>query len=49
LSQGKADRYLALLRALPPGISEWAVHPATGDAQARAADPAGWRVRGSDY
>jgi chitin disaccharide deacetylase len=46
---GKADRYAALLRALPPGLSEWAVHPGTGDAAARAADPAGWRVRRSDY
>src|SRR5919108_1937883 len=47
--EGKADRYAALLRALPPGLSEWAVHPGTGDAQARAADPGGWRVRRSDY
>jgi predicted glycoside hydrolase/deacetylase ChbG (UPF0249 family) len=47
--EGKADRYAALLRTLPPGLSEWAVHPGTGDAQARAADPAGWRVRRSDY
>lgn len=47
--EGKADRYAALLRALPPGLSEWAVHPGTGDALARAADPGGWRVRGSDY
>jgi predicted glycoside hydrolase/deacetylase ChbG (UPF0249 family) len=47
--EGKAERYAALLRALPSGLSEWAVHPGTGDAQARAADPAGWRVRRSDY
>ena len=47
--EGKADRYAALLRALPPSLSEWAMHPGAGDAQARAADPAGWRVRRSDY
>ena len=27
----KADRYAELLRALPPGLTEWAVHPATAD------------------
>ena len=47
--EGKADRYAALLRALPPGLSEWAVHPGSGTAAARAVDPAGWRVRRSDY
>jgi predicted glycoside hydrolase/deacetylase ChbG (UPF0249 family) len=47
--EGKADRFAALLHALPPGLSELAVHPGTGDAQARAADPGGWRVRRSDY
>lgn len=45
---GKADRYLDLLRRLPPGLSEWALHPAAGDRQARSVDP-GWRVRRSDY
>ena len=47
--EGKAQEYAALLRALPPGPSEWAVHPGAGTAQARTADPAGWRVRRSDY
>jgi predicted glycoside hydrolase/deacetylase ChbG (UPF0249 family) len=37
----KADRYAALLRALPPGLTEWAVHPAT-------ADPDGGRGRRAD-
>ena len=46
---GKAARYAELLRALPAGLSEWAVHPGLGDAEARAADPGGWRVRRTDY
>lgn len=37
----KADRYAELLRALPPGLTEWAVHPAT-------ADPDGERGRRAD-
>lgn len=46
---GKAERYAALLRALPAGLSEWAVHPGLGDASARSVDPDGWRVRRGDY
>lgn len=46
--EGKAARYAALLRALPAGLSEWAIHPGLGDAQARAVDE-GWRVRKSDH
>jgi predicted glycoside hydrolase/deacetylase ChbG (UPF0249 family) len=45
----KAARYARLLRALPPGLSEWAVHPSLGDAEARAMEPDGWRVRKADY
>jgi hypothetical protein len=44
---GKTARYAALLRGLPAGLSEWAVHPGLGDCQARAIDP-GWRVRHTD-
>ncbi|MEU9961496.1 ChbG/HpnK family deacetylase [Streptomyces sp. NPDC050982] len=46
---GKAERYARLLRELPVGLSEWAVHPGLGDAQSRAVDPEGWRVRQSDH
>jgi predicted glycoside hydrolase/deacetylase ChbG (UPF0249 family) len=46
---GKADRYARLLRDLPPGLSEWAVHPGLDDAHARAADPGGWPVRSTDH
>ena len=43
-----AARYLALLRALPAGLSEWALHPSLGDAEAQAIEPDGWRVRKAD-
>jgi predicted glycoside hydrolase/deacetylase ChbG (UPF0249 family) len=45
---GKTDRYLDLLRRLPPGLTEWAVHPALADDHARSQDP-GWHVRATDY
>ena len=35
------------MRALPIGLSEWAVHPGVGDAELRAAVPS-WRVRQTD-
>jgi hypothetical protein len=46
---GKPTRYAQLLRTLPPGLSQWAVHPALADDEAKALDPDGWRVRQSDY
>jgi predicted glycoside hydrolase/deacetylase ChbG (UPF0249 family) len=46
--EGKAARYVELLRALPPGLSEWAVHPGVGNDEAKAID-GGWRVRSTDY
>lgn len=45
----KAARYAQLLRELPAGLSEWAVHPSLGDAEARALEPETWRIRRSDY
>jgi len=47
-TRAKQDRYARLLRDLPTGLSEWAVHPALGDRQAQTIDP-GWRVRQTDY
>jgi predicted glycoside hydrolase/deacetylase ChbG (UPF0249 family) len=44
---GKSGRYAELLRALPAGLSEWALHPALGDKQSQMIDP-GWRVRLTD-
>jgi chitin disaccharide deacetylase len=43
----KASRYLRLLRDLPAGLSEWAVHPGLGDATSRDIDD-GWKVRRTD-
>ncbi|MEU4540005.1 polysaccharide deacetylase family protein [Streptosporangium sp. NPDC023825] len=45
---GKAARYAELLRDLPAGLSEWAVHPGLGNEESRAID-GGWRVRRTDY
>lgn len=45
----RAEAYARLLRELPPGLSEWAVHPGLDDADARAADPGGWPVRHGDH
>ncbi|MEZ0076112.1 putative glycoside hydrolase/deacetylase ChbG (UPF0249 family) [Planotetraspora sp. GP83] len=47
--EGKSRRFAALLRDLPVGLSEWAVHPGLGDEESRAIDPGGWRVRRTDY
>ncbi len=44
----KPARYARLLRDLPAGLSEWAVHPGLGNEESRAIDP-GWRVRQTDY
>lgn len=44
----KAARFAHLLRALPPGLTEWAVHPGLDTADAQALDPDGWQVRQSD-
>jgi hypothetical protein len=45
---GRPARYAELLRDLPAGLSEWAVHPALGNEESQAIDP-GWRVRRTDY
>lgn len=45
---GKAERYVQALRALPAGLSEWAVHPAVGEETPAEAD-LGWAVRRSDH
>ncbi len=44
----KAARYAQLLHDLPVGLSEWAVHPGLDDAELRALQPDGARVRQTD-
>ncbi|MFF2354743.1 ChbG/HpnK family deacetylase [Kitasatospora sp. NPDC058115] len=44
---GKPAHYARLLAALPPGLTEWAVHPGLGTPATRPGD-GGWRVRRSD-
>lgn len=44
----KAAQYTEMLRGVPAGLSEWAVHPGLDDAASRATDD-GWRVRATDH
>jgi chitin disaccharide deacetylase len=44
---GKASRFAHMLRELPAGLSEWAVHPGRGTTEARAIDR-WWRKRAAD-
>jgi predicted glycoside hydrolase/deacetylase ChbG (UPF0249 family) len=46
---GKLARYAQMLRELPAGLSEWAVHPGFGNAELRGIEPTSWRVRQTDY
>jgi chitin disaccharide deacetylase len=46
---GKSARYAAMLRALPVGLSEWAVHPGLESAELQAVEPQSWQVRQTDY
>lgn len=45
----KPARYAELLRALPSGLTEWAVHPSLGNAESQALEPGNWRVRRADF
>lgn len=45
----KAARYVALLRDLPVGLSEWAVHPAVDSPELLAIEPAGNHIRQTDF
>jgi len=45
----KAQIYERLVRGLPPGLSEWAVHPAVATEDWKAIEQRGWRVRQSDH
>lgn len=45
----KGAQYAQLLRTLPPGLSEWAVHPGLANAELRAIDPSGHPIRQRDF
>jgi predicted glycoside hydrolase/deacetylase ChbG (UPF0249 family) len=45
----KADRYAELLRKLPAGLSEWAVHPGLDSAELLAIEPGGTRIRQANF
>jgi len=45
---GKPARFARLLRELPAGLSEWAVHPSLGDEESQAVGSL-WRERQTDY
>lgn len=47
-TDGKSARYAQLLRDLPIGLSEWAVHPGLDSAELRAIEPDGGHVRQTD-
>ena len=44
----KHDDYIRLLRELPAGLSEWAVHPSLGNDETRTLEPGSWRIRKAD-
>ena len=45
----KSARYAQLLRDLPSGVSEWAVHPALGTPEMQTIEPESWQVRQTDF
>ncbi len=45
----KATHYAELLRELPAGLNEWAVHPGLDNAELRAIDPNGKHIRQTDF
>ena len=47
--QDKIEQYCELLRELPPGLNEWAIHPALKTEELMAMEPETWEVRVKDY
>lgn len=48
-THNKSAQYAQMLRDLPVGLSEWAVHPGYGNAELQAIDPETWDVRQTDF
>ena len=47
--EGKAAALAQMLRNLPVGLSEWALHPSLGNAESQAMEPDTWGVRRADF
>lgn len=47
--EGKREQYIKLLRELPEGLSEWAIHPGLDHPELMALEPAGRHERQRDY
>ena len=47
-SATKPTQFRDLLRTLPPGITEWAVHPGSDTPESRAVEPESWDIRALD-
>jgi predicted glycoside hydrolase/deacetylase ChbG (UPF0249 family) len=45
----KSATYARMLRELPAGVTEWAVHPGLENAEMRTIEPESWQVRTSDF
>lgn len=48
-SNEKTARYIELLRGLPVGLNEWAVHPGLENAELLTIDPGGAHIRQTDF
>jgi hypothetical protein len=48
-STDKSNRYVELLRELPAGLSEWAVHPGLDSPELLAIEPDGNHIRQTDF
>jgi len=47
-TKDKVQTYINMLRNLPPGLSEWAIHPGIATAELKALGPS-WDVRTADF
>lgn len=46
---GKSAKYAEMLRELPEGLSEWAIHPGLDNAELLAMEPDGNHIRQGDF
>jgi hypothetical protein len=45
----KPERYVRMLHELPPGLSEWAIHPGLDNSELLAMEPDGNHFRQTDF